>query len=210
MSNSASFRVPLILWTAFLLVVLSLPCCAQSDAGGLRGTVRNEDGKGAAKVSIIVRNVETGYVRTVESDTNGRFDTHTLAPGRYLVQATEGSLKTDEVEALITVGRTNNVDLVLKATVSVEVGRQTQTMAMNAESWINTRDVSNSANVFPRAINAAPIRGRSFPDFVQMTPDIHQESNRNGLIISGQRAVYSYVALDGTDFNDPLQGNQRG
>src|SRR5262245_8666968 len=115
MSHVASFRLPMILWTALLLAALSLPCCAQSDAGALRGTVRNEDGKGAAKVSIIVRNVETGYVRTVESDTEGRFDTHTLAPGRYLVQATEGNLKTDEVEALITVGHTNNVDLVLNA-----------------------------------------------------------------------------------------------
>src|SRR5258708_12966228 len=57
---------------------------------------------------------------------------------------------------------------------------------------------------------SAPSRGRAFPDFVQMTPGIYQESNRNGLVISGQRAINSNVALDGTDFNDPLQGNQRG
>src|SRR5258708_13655149 len=57
---------------------------------------------------------------------------------------------------------------------------------------------------------SAPSRGRAFPDFVQMTPGIYQESNRNGLVISGQRAIMSNVALDGTDFNDPLQGNQRG
>jgi hypothetical protein len=213
MSYAVSFRLPVTLWTVLLLGVLSLPCCAQSDAGAgaLRGTVRNEDGKGAANISITVRNAETSYVRAVASDAKGRFDAQALAPGRYVVQAAEGSMKTEEVETLITVGRTNKVDLVLKAsTVSVGAEGQTQTMAIDPESSIDTRDVSNSSNVYLRAISAAPIRGRSFPDFVQMTPDIHQESNRNGLVISGQRAVYSYVALDGTDFNDPLQGNQRG
>jgi hypothetical protein len=37
-----------------------------------------------------------------------------------------------------------------------------------------------------------------------------QESDRQGLVISGQRSINSNVAIDGADFNDALQGNQRG
>ena len=81
---------------------------------------------------------------------------------------------------------------------------------MNTDSPIDTHDVSSSSSVYLRSIATAPIRGRAFPDFVQLTPDIYQESDRNGLVISGQRSINSYVALDGEDFNDPLQGNQRG
>src|SRR5206468_6515130 len=35
-------------------------------------------------------------------------------------------------------------------------------------------------------------------------------ADRNGLVISGQRSINSNIAIDGTDFNDALQGNQRG
>jgi hypothetical protein len=37
-----------------------------------------------------------------------------------------------------------------------------------------------------------------------------QESDRQGLVIAGQRSNNSNVAIDGADFNDSLQGNQRG
>ena len=114
----------------------------------------------------------------------------------------------------MTVGRTHTMTLALKSATQDTGGKeqtvQTQTMVMNTDSPIDTHDVSTSSSVYLRSITSAPIRGRAFPDFVQLTPDIYQESDRNGLVISGQRSINSYVALDGADFNDPLQGNQRG
>ena len=37
-----------------------------------------------------------------------------------------------------------------------------------------------------------------------------RNEHRQGLVIAGQRAINSNVAIDGADFNDSLQGNQRG
>ena len=188
----------------------------QSDAGAgaLRGEISSADGKAAANASVTVRNAETGYVREMRSNEHGQFDARALPVGRYFVQATQGEYKTDEVEALVTVGRTRAMALTLKVANpdagGTETTVQTQTMVMNADSPIDTHDVSSSSSVYLRSIATAPIRGRAFPDFVQLTPDIYQESDRNGLVISGQRSINSYVALDGADFNDPLQGNQRG
>ena len=183
-------------------------------AGALRGEISNADGQPAANAAITIRNAETGYARELISDGRGQFDAQALPVGRYFVQGAQGDSKTDAVEAVVTVGRTHTVALTLKSATQETSGKeqtvQTQTMVMNTDNPIDTHDVSTSSNVYVRAITSTPIRGRSFPDFVQMTPDIHQESNRNGLIISGQRAVYSYVSIDGADFNDPLQGNQRG
>jgi hypothetical protein len=45
---------------------------------------------------------------------------------------------------------------------------------------------------------------------VSLTPAVVQESDRNGLVVAGQRSINSNVAIDGADFNDALQGNQRG
>ncbi|HEV8490746.1 MAG TPA: carboxypeptidase-like regulatory domain-containing protein, partial [Candidatus Angelobacter sp.] len=183
-------------------------------AGALRGEISNADGQPAANAAITIRNAETGYARELVSDGRGQFDAQALPVGRYFVQGAQGDSKSDEVEALVTVGRTHTITLALKSATQDTGGKeqtvQTQTMVMNTDSPIDTRDASTSSSVYLRAITGAPIRGRSFPDFVQLTPDIYQESDRNGLVISGQRSINSYVALDGADFNDPLQGNQRG
>ena len=202
------------IWTVILLVLLFAGLSlAQSDAGAgaLRGTVSTADGQAAGGAAVVARNAETGYVRELQTDGTGQFIVQALPVGRYFVQARKGDLKTEETEAVVTVGRTQPMALVLKAgTEAVNGQTQTQTMVMNTESPIDTREAASSSSVYLRSIVTAPIRGRSFPDFVQLTPDIYQESDRNGLVISGQRSINSNVAIDGADFNDPLQGNQRG
>ncbi|HET8891400.1 MAG TPA: carboxypeptidase regulatory-like domain-containing protein [Candidatus Angelobacter sp.] len=203
--------------SAFVLMFLSAQVTvgqSGAGAGALRGEIITAEGQPAANAAITIRNAETGYARELISDGRGQFDAQALPVGRYFVQGAQGELKTDEVEAVVTVGRTHTMALALKSAAQDVGGKeqtvQTQTMVMNTDSPIDTHDVSSSASVYLRAITSAPIRGRSFPDFVQLTPDIYQESDRNGLVISGQRSINSYVALDGADFNDPLQGNQRG
>ena len=69
---------------------------------------------------------------------------------------------------------------------------------------------ASSTIISQRAIEELPVRGRNFTEFVQLSPTVVQESDRFGLVISGQRSINSNVAIDGADFNDPLQGNQRG
>jgi len=202
---------------ALLLMFLSAQLTfgqSGAGAGALRGEISTADGQPAANAAITIRNAETGYARELISDGRGQFDAQALPVGRYFVQGAQGDFKTDEVEAVVTVGRTHTMTLALKSATQDTGGKeqtvQTQTMVMNTDSPIDTHDVSTSSSVYLRSITSAPIRGRSFPDFVQLTPDIYQESDRNGLVISGQRSINSYVALDGADFNDPLQGNQRG
>ncbi|HEU5238118.1 MAG TPA: hypothetical protein VFU37_13360, partial [Pyrinomonadaceae bacterium] len=64
--------------------------------------------------------------------------------------------------------------------------------------------------ITPCAVQDLPARGRNFSEYVLLTPAVMQESDRQGLVIAGQRSINSNVAIDGADFNDSLQGNQRG
>src|SRR5262249_51972738 len=75
---------------------------------------------------------------------------------------------------------------------------------------LDKAETATSATVGSRAVDRLPIRGRDFTEFVQLTPAITQEADRNGLVVSGQRSINSNIAIDGADFNDALQGNQRG
>lgn len=142
-------------------LVFSRALSAQSDAGAgaLRGEINEADGKAAANATVTVRNAETGYVRELQSNARGEFDAQALPVGRYFVQAVLGEFKSDEVEAIVTVGRTHTMALALKASNqdagTKEVTVQTQTMVMTTDSPIDTHDVSSSSSVYLRSIISA-------------------------------------------------------
>src|SRR6476469_3889498 len=100
-----------------LMLLFAQGMFAQSDAGagGLRGEISNADGTAAANAAITVRNAETGYLRELHTDARGQFDAQALPVGRYFVQASQGDFKTDEVEELVTVGRSHTLVLALKS-----------------------------------------------------------------------------------------------
>src|SRR5437660_6341939 len=107
-------RQPILSGSVVLLMLLfGLALFAQSDAGagGLRGQISNADGTAAANETITVRNAETGYVRELRTNGSGQFDAQALPVGRYFVQASQGDFKTDEVEAIVTVGRSHAMAL---------------------------------------------------------------------------------------------------
>jgi hypothetical protein len=46
--------------------------------------------------------------------------------------------------------------------------------------------------------------------FRPLSPNVQQEQNRYGIVVHGQRSINSNISVDGVDFNDSLQGRQRG
>ncbi len=105
----------------------------------------------------------------------------------------------------MSVGETTPVEITLSpqgTAVSIDVTADADVIGADTESTGST--------ISPRLVADLPVRGRNFTEFAQLTPAVVQEGDRNGLIISGQRSINSNVSVDGADFNDALQGNQRG
>jgi hypothetical protein len=103
------------------------------------------------------------------------------------------------------VGETATVDFTLKpASVTEQV-----TVTSDPEG-LDKEEGATGSTITPRAVQDLPARGRNFSEYVLLTPAVMQESDRQGLVIAGQRSINSNVAIDGADFNDSLQGNQRG
>ena len=75
---------------------------------------------------------------------------------------------------------------------------------------LDREEGATSSTINSRSVQDLPTRGRNFSEYVLLTPAVMQESDRQGLVIAGQRSINSNVSIDGTDFNDSLQGNQRG
>jgi len=181
---------------------------AQSESGSaaIEGTITDANGAVVAGANVTIRNVETGLERVATTDNGGRFTARVLPVGRYTVkaEATGFTVQTQE-NITLQVGETTPVNLSLQPSrVSAQVD-----ITSDSEK-IDSQTQSTGTIITPRLVRDLPVRGRNFTEFAQLTPAVVQESDRNGLVIAGQRSINSNVAIDGADFNDALQGNQRG
>ncbi|HEU4391509.1 MAG TPA: TonB-dependent receptor, partial [Blastocatellia bacterium] len=197
---------------AILSLVLAAPlsvlASAQSEAGSaaIEGTVTGADGKPVAGATVTARNVDTGYSRSLVTDRNGHYNAQVMPVGSYLITARAEQLAATAEGIELTVGTRKSVNLSLRQSQGTE-----GPVVVSADPGsLEREEMSTSASIGLRYIGDLPIRGRNFPEFVKLTPALIQESDRFGLVIAGQRSINSNIAIDGTDFNDPLQGNQRG
>lgn len=194
--------------TLLLLTTTLRPAQAQSGigTGALDGVVVDTDRAAVPGASVLVRDAATGLTREAVTDTQGRFALPALPPGSYALETSLPGFATVRRDGLsVTVGATVSLTLTLAPAGVAE------TVAVTAR--VSTLDVKGAATaslVSERAVQDLPVRGRNFAEFVQLTPGVVQEGDRFGLVMGGQRSINSNVSIDGVDFNDPLQGNQRG
>src|SRR5262245_11145985 len=190
-----------------LLFTWAWPVFAQSESGSatIVGVARDQSGAVAPGVTVTARHVATQAARTVVADSAGRFALPALPVGTYTVEATLQGFQTVRIEGVqLGVGETESLS------VTLVPGAVTESVSVTASTPLDRVGTATSVSISERAIEDLPVRGRNFTEFVQLSPAIVQESDRFGLVISGQRSINSNVAIDGADFNDPLQGNQRG
>lgn len=200
-----------LLWLTCILLSLCFlngSSSAQSESGSaaLEGLITAQDAKVIAGAIVTVRNTETGYTRTLTTNERGQFIASVMPIGRYLVEVKAIGFATTKRDGVqLSVGQTESIELQL------QVAALNEEVTISSESArLDTEEGATGSTIGQRAISNLPIRGRNFTDFIQLTPGIVQESDRKGLVIAGQRSINSNIALDGADFNDALQGNQRG
>jgi hypothetical protein len=188
--------------------LFSICAAAQSESGSaaIEGTITDANGAVVAGAKVTVRNLEMGLNRTATTDSRGSFNVPVLPVGRYEVKVeASGFAAAKHSDVLLTVGETTPVNFKL-----VAAGVTEQMIVSAGEATIDAEESATGTTVAPRSVQDLPIRGRNFTDFIQLTPGVVQESDRKGLVIAGQRSINSNISIDGADFNDALQGNQRG
>jgi carboxypeptidase family protein len=200
---------------AAAIIALVMTCgvwvcaAAQSESGSaaIEGTVTDSNSSALSGATVTIRNQDTGYSRTIVTDSNGRFSAGVMPVGTYVIKAVATGFAEARVEgAQLTVGMRKTINLTLQPPTTKEGGVIVSAGSEN----LDREEMGSGASIGLRYIGDLPLRGRNFPEFVKLTPGIVQESDRWGLVVSGQRSINSNVAIDGADFNDALQGNQRG
>jgi len=189
---------------------LSYAVLAQSQAttGLIQGTVVDPNGAIVNGATINVKNVGTGFERTVTSNSDGFFSAPLLPLGKYRVTTSASGFSNSVLENVeVSIGQTLNLK------VEMKVGGGTNTVDVTAEGeGIETGRTELATQINERSVENLPINRRDFSRFALLTPGVSIVQGPDGdeITINGQKGIQNNVSIDGADANNPFFGEQRG
>ncbi|MBI4482897.1 MAG: TonB-dependent receptor, partial [Acidobacteria bacterium] len=199
------------------LLIASPPLVlAQLTTGTLSGTVTDATRAVLPGVTVTVRNADTGLVRTLITDAQGRYEAPNLPVGNYRVSAELAGFRTAIRSGIrLTVGRHAVVDLVL------EIGELAEQLTVIGEApLLETASATVSSLVDERRVTELPLNNRDLTQLAYLQPGVIKVPRRPGgtfasqgmgdtITVAGAREVQNIYMLDGIVSGD-LSGNAQG
>ncbi|HNQ16090.1 MAG TPA: carboxypeptidase regulatory-like domain-containing protein, partial [Pyrinomonadaceae bacterium] len=203
-------RKPIAVFAFLVLLTFGSVAIGQSQAttGLIQGTVFDPNGAVVSGASINVRNTETGFQRTVTTNSDGFFTAPLLPLGRYTVSATaSGFARSELTNVEVSIGQT------LSLRIELKVGGEVTQIDVSAEGeGVETSRTELSTQINERSVENLPINRRDFSRFALLTPGVSIVQGPDGdeITINGQKGIQNNVSIDGADANNPFFGEQRG
>ena len=195
----ALYWVPLAL-PIILILGLTPIASAQTEMGRITGVVADTTGGVLPGATVTAKAVGTGALRTVYTDTAGRFVFASMPPGPYEITAEMSSFRTTMTKVLVTVGAAANVDFKL------EIAGAAETVNVTAESpTINTSNAEVATTINEAQIRELPTITRNVYDLVAVAGNVARDSDSDrgtGYAMNGMRSASTNVLLDGSANND--------
>ena len=166
---------------------------AQTDAT-ITGTVRDATNAGLPVASVTIRNIETGAIRKVITDSEGRYAAPALASGRYEIAAERAGFASEiRTGIALVVGQEINVDLTL------EIGELKQAIKVEETiSAVNLSAQQTSGLVNERQVKELPLNGRSYDELLTLNPgSVNYSGGRSGGVGTSNSAVGNMFAISG-------------
>lgn len=197
---------------AILCLVLCLPMFGQT-FGDVSGEVRDASGAVVGAATITIRNVNTGAVRTIQSNAAGVYSFPSLNPGTYVLRAEKPGFKV--------LTRSNievQVQQSMRQDLELQVGQVTESVEVSASAVsLVTENATLGTVIDNKRIVEMPLNGRNYLQLVSLAPNVSfgfpsagQAGSRQGGIrtdqsisVGGQRAQFNRFSLDGVENTDP-------
>src|SRR6195256_5737541 len=180
----------------------------QITSGSIQGTVVDDKGGAVADATVEARNLDTNLLKTVMTDSDGRFAFLSLPPGRYTITISKTGFATiSQTGATLTVGQAMSLPVTMKVSATQEKIEVSAT-----PDAVDTISTSSSSTLDEIAVSDTPILGRKFEDLLTLTPGVSIVQGPDGdeITFAGQRGVFNNVSLDGGDYNNGFFGEQLG
>ena len=193
-----------------LLIVCSRVAAAQTQitTGVIQGSVADPTGASVPGVTVEARNIETNLVRTIVTESDGRFVFLQLPPGNYRLTFTlSGFASLVQENVQLTVGQSVIVPAVMK------VSGVTETVTVTTSPRVVESSRTAAASTLNElTVETTPILGRKFEDLLTLTPGVSIVQGPDGdeITFAGQRGIFNNISLDGGDYNNGFFGEQAG
>lgn len=130
-------------------------------------TAKDETGGVLPGVTIVLRNLDTAWSRSVITDGTGHFAVSGLPPGRYSAVASLQGFSNVRTEFNLTIGQQAALNLILNVSTTSE----TITVA-GAVPLVDTQNAALSAVVTNETIERLPLNGRNYVDLALLQPGV--------------------------------------
>jgi hypothetical protein len=153
-----------------------------------------------------VRNVDTGIVRSVQTDDSGLYYAPFLQPGHYEVDAVkEGFGRVERKELLVQVGSKLGVDLSLPLKTTAE------TVTVTGEAPLIEPDKTDLSQTVSQTLSGnLPLNGRRWENFVLLTPGVTTDGSHGLVSYHGISGLMNNSAVDGTSNQQAFFSEDRG
>jgi len=210
-------KVVWIAAAAGLLVVLSLlaarPAAAQVSGATVSGEITDESGAAVGDCKVSIKNIATGEIREVTTNSDGFYVAPNLLPGEYEVTASATGFSTLlQKNVTLTVGTEQPLNLTL------HVGNLSQQVVVSAApSAVQTTTSEVSATVDSTTVREMPLNGRDWASLASLEPGVVSIPNQattsfnankgnrgfgNQLSDSGHRPNENDYRVNGITIND--------
>jgi hypothetical protein len=180
-----------------LLVCLAAPLqtSAQVVGGTILGRVTDPSEGFVPHAQILIRNLENGTTRSVETDAAGFYAAPNLQPGTYEVKASAAGFAANaKTDITITVGAQQLLNFTLN------VGQVDESVTVNSTSMIDLVTSTIGAVVDSTTIRELPLNGRSWTDLATLQPGVLAVETQSPFTAGsnrGNRGFESEVAING-------------
>jgi len=199
-------RIPVVVVT-LLVLMLSFNAFAQSTTATVRGKVTNESGNSVTKAEINAVNTASGFVQTVNAQSDGTF-VLSLQPGNYNIVVAAPGYEPRSQDVTVLLGQQLDLDLRLSPTAVLS-----ESITVVGNQAVETKTSEAATNVTRQQIENLPQNDRNFLNFATLAPGVHISNNPQRKVIQSdaQDSERTNVFIDGVSFkNDILQGGVVG
>jgi Carboxypeptidase regulatory-like domain len=192
-------------WRAALIGFVSLGLMThawgQVVGASISGTVRDVTGAGLPQVAVTIRNLETGAVRKLISDDDGRYVARSIAVGPYEVRAEKEGFNSQIKTGIdLVVGQSTTVDL----TLPVGELRESVTV-VESPSPVQLSTQQTDGLVNERQVKELPLNGRSYDELLTLNSGVvNYTSERSGGTGTSNSSVGNMFAVFGHRPQDNL------
>lgn len=207
-----------------LYVLTTASTAAQDlDTATVTGRITDENAGSVSNCLLALRS-NNGILRTVRSETNGRYRIIQIPPGTYKLSVSAAGFASGTSEFTLFAGQTLQQDITLSL-----AALDAEEVTIKADDFqLDTTRTVVGATVSSRELSALPSAGRSFLDFVFTLPGVSEEAlstrdlaeDRNSFAnttpeesgtvsLAGAPAYSNNFTVDGLDNNDDRGARER-